>query len=151
MMHDEQGNRQHSVGRSEQQPTPLDRAAKKQRVHGSLECPFDRLPESILHDILSRLTICHLLIARRTCVPWNHIVSYCKFFQQLDDERNEESWIALRSPVGNPEHVCLFNIDSKSGGFCRPRISIRPGFSRELPKALCFLWAETESWRWRIR
>ena len=117
MMHDEQGNRQHSVGRSEQQPTPLDRAVKKQRVHGSLECPFDRLPESILHDILSRLTICHLLIARRTCVAWHHIVSYCKFFQQLYDERNEESWIALRSPVGNPEHVCLFNIDSNKWWF----------------------------------
>jgi hypothetical protein len=43
-------------------------SAKKQRIHGSTDCLLSRLPEAILHDTLSRLSICDLLRARQTCV-----------------------------------------------------------------------------------
>lgn len=82
--------------------------AKKQRV-GSY-CPFDCLPESILHDIFSRLSIPDLLIARQSCVSWYRIVSSCQIFQKLYDERNHESWIALCSSSRlNPNGFVLFN------------------------------------------
>lgn len=86
----------------------INHCAKKRRV-GSY-CPFDLLPESILHDILSRLSIPDLLIARQSCVSWHRIVSFCQIFQELYDEVNHESWIALSSSSRlNPNGFVLFN------------------------------------------
>jgi len=86
----------------------INSCAKKQRVRSYY--PFDGLPECLLHDILSRLSIPDLLIARQSCVSWYRIVSSCRIFQELYDERNHESWVALCSSSRlNPNGFVLFN------------------------------------------
>jgi len=108
---------QHIVDRTEEVPsdeTQINNDAKKRRVDGSTDCLLGRLPEDILHDILSRLSICDLLRARLTCVSWHRIVSSCNIFQQLYDGRSQESWIALTS---DPHGFCLFNNTSNKWYF----------------------------------
>ena len=53
----------------------INSCAKKQRVRSYY--PFDGLPECLLHDILSRLSIHDLLIARQSCISWHQNVSFC--------------------------------------------------------------------------
>lgn len=73
-------------------------------------CPFDRLPEFVLHEILSRLSNPDLWMARQTCVAWHRIISLCPVFQQFYDERNHQSWIVFTSiSRPNPEGFLLFN------------------------------------------
>lgn len=73
-------------------------------------CLFERLPEYIVHDILSRLSIPDLLMAGQSCVAWHRIVSLCPIFQQLYDERNHQPWIALTATSpNNPDGFVLFN------------------------------------------
>ena len=55
------------VDSCKEQTNPPDRALKKRRHDRAKECQFDRLPMAILHEILARLSIFELLIARRTC------------------------------------------------------------------------------------
>jgi hypothetical protein len=117
--------------RSEQLPsqpneTRINNAVKKRRVDGSTKCLLGRLPEDILHDILSRLSISDLLRARRTCVAWHRIVSSCNIFQRLYDERSEESWIALTGHPRNPDDFCIFNNNSNKWHFCRARYQADP-------------------------
>lgn len=90
---------------------------KKRRVDRSTECLLDRLPEAILHDILSRLSICEVLRAQQICVAWHNMVSSSNIFQRLYDSRNQESWIALTDGPQNPFDFCLFNNHSNKSYF----------------------------------
>ena len=99
---------------------------KKRRVDGSTEWLLDRLPEAILHDILSRLSIWDQFRARLTCVSWHRIVSSCNYFKQLYDGRNQESWIALTSDPQNPLDYCLFNNNSSKWHFFQARYQADP-------------------------
>ena len=94
--------------------TEIDNAVKKLRGNESTECLLDRLPEELLHEVLSRLSITELLKARRTCVSWHRMISSCNIFQQLYDERNKESWIALSS---DHRGFCFFNNNSNKRYF----------------------------------
>ena len=108
---------QQSVFRTDEAPSQHDETndVKKWHVDGSTECLLDCLPEAILHDILSRLSICDLLRARETCVAWHRVVSSCKIFQKIYNERNQESWIAiaLTNDPQNPDDFCPFNNSNK--------------------------------------
>lgn len=71
---------------------------------------MDCLPEHIIHDILSRLSIPDLLRARQSCIAWHRMVSFCHIFQQFYDSQNHQSWIALTSSSRlNPDGLLFFN------------------------------------------
>jgi hypothetical protein len=106
---------------SQPEETRINNAVKKLRVDGSTQCLLDCLPEATLHDILSRLSICDLLRARRTCVAWHRIISSSNIFQRLYDGRNQDSWIALTSDPHNPHDFCLLNNKSNKWYFLQAR------------------------------
>jgi hypothetical protein len=71
---------------------------------------MDCLPDHIIHDILSRLSIPDLLRARQSCMAWHRMVSFCQIFQEFYDSQNHQSWIALTSSSRlNPDGFLFFN------------------------------------------
>jgi len=94
--------------------SPINYCANKRCVRSTPpSCLLDCLPESILQDILSRLSIPDLLMARQSCVAWHRIVSFCPIFRELYDERNQQSWITLTSTSRyNPDGFVLFNTNN---------------------------------------
>ena len=115
----DRGSQQHNVDSCEDPRSSTDLAFKKRRHDRSTECPIDSLPEAILQDILSRLSIFDLLSAGKTCVNWHSIVSSCKIFQQSYDKKHEESCIVLGNPLENPRNVGLFHIKSEKWFFLK--------------------------------
>lgn len=60
----------------------------------------------------SRLPVLNLLMAGETCIVWHRMISSCKVFQELYDQRNEKSWIATGNPSDKTNEFCFFHINS---------------------------------------
>eukprot|EP00252_Welwitschia_mirabilis_P025702 TRINITY_DN8158_c0_g1_i1.p1 TRINITY_DN8158_c0_g1~~TRINITY_DN8158_c0_g1_i1.p1 ORF type:complete len:560 (+),score=91.19 TRINITY_DN8158_c0_g1_i1:1325-3004(+) len=79
-----------------------DYSHERERKRSTEKCLFDFLHESLLYEVLCKLSLPNLLVAQLSCKSWHQIVSSCNVFHRIYDEKNRENkdlWLALSCSV----------------------------------------------------